>query len=592
MAQFYPEEVIQEVRAANDIVDIVSEYVKLKRVGNRFTGLCPFHKEKTPSFTVSPDKQLYYCFGCGAGGTVVQFIMAIERIDFIEAIKLLAERAKIRLPEGDYRGDEAKRFEKKQLILKINTEAARFFYRCLHSQEGENGRKYLRKRMINPKTATSFGLGYAPDSWDALIQYLKEKGYAIQDILDAGLIIENKNKNTYYDRFRNRIMFPIIDLRGNVIGFGGRVLDDSLPKYLNSPETVVFNKSRTLYGLNFAKNANKNELIIVEGYMDVISLHQNGIINTVASLGTAFTHEQAKLIKKFCQEAIIAYDSDAAGQAATLRGMDILTEEGCRVKILSLSEGKDPDEFIRTKGAEKFEKAIRESKSLIEYKINLLKAKYDINDIVQKVDFVTELANIFAKIDNAVERDAYIQKISEETKISSQAILAEIKKIISKNAGKGNKSLKNIREIVPEPVATVKNSSENNIVNTRLINAERMLINVLCYDKFVFNKVRELIRPDDFSDDLHVKIATIIYALREKDEAVDPAQIVSRFEGEEIKTATSIFQIEPNFEDNLKAAVELIETINKEKNMQKIKISLKEGNVEKLHTLLIEYKQK
>ncbi|NLY43909.1 MAG: DNA primase [Clostridiaceae bacterium] len=592
MALFYTEEVIQEVVAANDIVDIVSGYVKLKRVGRGFVGICPFHNEKTPSFSVSQDKQLYHCFGCGAGGTVIQFIMSIEGLDFIEAVKFLAERAGIHLPEGNSDGDEARRFEKKQLALNINKEAAHFFHKCLMSDEGRYAREYLENRGIKPKTIISFGLGFSPNSWDALFKHLINCGYTVQDILDVGLIVENKNKNTYYDRFRNRIMFPIIDVRGNVVGFGGRVMGDSKPKYLNSPETIVFNKSRNLYGLNFAKNSKKNQLIVVEGYMDVISLHQNGIINTVASLGTALTPEQAKMIARFCSEVVIAYDSDEAGQAATIKGIEVLSEAGCKVKVLVLDEGKDPDEFIRSRGVERFEKAVKNSKSHIEYKIDLLKTKYDINDIEQKIAFVNAIAKIFAAVDNAVERDAYVKRISEKTGISSQAIFTEIEKIASKNSYKNKKNLKlkpvRPAESIPQKEYLIKTQKPES--NVKLLNAEKMLLNLLCYDKSVFNAVKGMIGPKDFTYKVHAKMAEVIYDLREKGINFDAARLISMFEDEEVKQVTSILHMETFFDDNNDAAMELIDTIKKEKTMKGILSSLKEGNVEKLQALLIEYK--
>ncbi|MGE4283840.1 MAG: DNA primase [Clostridia bacterium] len=590
MAQFYPDEIIQEVRANNDIVDIISEYVQLKRMGNRLVGLCPFHKEKTPSFSVSADKQLYHCFGCGAGGTVINFIMNIENLDFVEGIKLLADRARINLPEGDSQGEEAKRIEQRQLVYKINKEAAVFFFKYLNSSNGQAAREYLHKRLINKNTVKLFGLGYAPDSWDAVMQHLTAKGYAIEDILAAGLIIENKDRNKHYDRFRNRIMFPIIDLRGNVIGFGGRVLDHSVPKYLNSPETIVFNKSKNLYGLYYAKNAAQKELVVVEGYMDVISLHQNGIINTVASLGTSLTHDQAKLMKKFSQEVVIAYDSDEAGQTATLRGLDVLNAAGCKIRVLTLKEGKDPDEYIKAKGVERFKKILQESKSVVEYKIELLKKRYDIDNIEQKIDFVNEMAKIFVNIDNAVERDAYVQRIAQETEISSGAIFSEVKKLAARKAYNYNKDLKKVNN---ETFNKIKaNNKYKDIINPRLFNAERMLLNVLCYDKNVFNKIKEQLDPTGFTNELHKELATMIYKVRESRDTIDPAQIVSEFEGEKMQLVASILHMETNFEDNYQTAIELIETISKEKNKQQIKSSLQEGNVEKLHTLLEEYKQK
>lgn len=605
MAQFYPEDVIQEVSNSNDIVDVISEYVELKRKGSSLMGLCPFHREKTPSFSVSPDKQLFHCFGCGAGGTVINFIMRIENLDFIEAVRLLAERARIDLPEGDYQGDEAQRYQQKQLIYAINVEAARFFHKNLSLPEGEVARKYLTSRRITPKTIVHFGLGFALNSWDSLKQYLISRGFQEKDILKAGLTVDN-NKRGSYDRFRNRIIFPIIDVRGNVIGFGGRVMDNSLPKYLNSPETSVFNKSRNLYGLNFAKNEKGNSLIIVEGYMDVISLHQNGILNTVASLGTSLTREQANIIKRYCKEVIIAYDADAAGQAATLRGMDILADSGCKVKILTLSKGKDPDEFIKTRGVERFRNALREAKSLIEYKLELLKQQYDINNIEEKIEFVNQMAQVFSKVDNSVERDVYINKISQETGIASEAIFSEIKKHTYRNRRNNNKT---IRMVKNEPVNVEKRlqnktGGTNPIVTNKhskiflgseqlLINSERMLLNLLCYDKSVFNKVKGIMKESDFTDTIHKKLAAMIYNLRNNEETVDPAKLVSRFNHDEIDTVTSILHMETNYDDNYKAAVELVNTINKQKKILKdIQECLKEGNVERLNTLLMEYSSK
>jgi len=586
MAQFYPEEVIQEVSNSNDIVEVVSEYVKLKKSGSSLMGLCPFHKEKTPSFSVSPDKQLFHCFGCGAGGTVINFIMRIENLDFIEAIKLLAERAGIDLPEGNYNSKDSKIFEKKERIIKLNLEAARYFFQKLNSPEGQRARDYLAKRQINHKTIVNFGLGYSPKSRDELMNFLLDKGYSMEELVDSGLVVKHETRG-YYDRFRDRLMFPIIDLRGRVIGFGGRVLDDSLPKYLNSPETLVFNKSRNLYGLNFAKNSKKNQLIVVEGYMDVISLHQNGIINTVASLGTALTEEQAKLIKRYCHEVVLSYDGDSAGQAATLRGIEVLSEVGCKVKVLTIKEAKDPDEFIRLKGVERFNKLVKDSINSVEYKIQLLRQHYDVNDIEQKIDFVNEMAKIFAGLENTVERDVYIQKISKETGISTEAILSEVKKILYRSRKKMNEPVKKLHTNIQENTVKPKQKSIS-----RLIKAEKMLLNLICYDKATYNKVSKLIAPEDFSEEVHRKLAKIIYETRENDDIIDVIKIVSMFPEEETGVVAGILNNDINFEDNLKAVDDLIRTIKEEKYMSNIKATLKEGNVEKLNTLLQAFKNK
>ena len=594
MAQFYSDDVIQEVGRSNDIVDVVSEYVKLKKSGNNLLGLCPFHREKTPSFTVSTDKQIFHCFGCGTGGNVFSFIMKIENLDFVETIKLLADRARIILPDGDFTGDEAKNHERKQKILKINVEAARFFYKSLMSPQGTAAQKYLQKRRITSETVKTFGLGFAQDSWNMLLEHLQSEGYTQDEILASGLVVKNE-KNTYYDRFRNRLMFPIIDIRGNVIGFGGRVLDNSLPKYLNSPETLVFNKSRNLYGLNFAKNSGTKDLVVVEGYMDVISLHQNGIINTIASLGTALTEEHAKIIKKYCNEVVLAYDTDDAGQKATIRAIDVMNETGCRVKILTLSEGKDPDEYIRVKGPERFKKELQDSKNLIEYKIDLLKKKYDLSDIEQKIEFVNEMAKIFSKVENSVERDAYIQKMAIETGIALHAISAEINKLMH-IAGKRKIDLLKMGK--NNPVSSKPKQQEKSFdvssdsYSKRLINAERMLINLLCFDKQVFMRMKTIIKPDDFSGDLHKKLAEIVFGLWENNETVEATKVLSKFDNDNLQAVTAILQLDMNYEDNIKAALELMQTIKKEKDIYNIKASLREGNVEKLNNLLIELKNK
>ena len=608
MAQLYPDEIIQEVSTSNDIVDIVSEYVSLKRRGNNLMGLCPFHSEKTPSFSVSPDKQLFHCFGCGAGGTIIQFVMRIDNLDFIETVKMLAERAGIKLPEDKAtQGDEAERHRQKQNIYAMNIEAARFFYQVLCSQEGEKAREYLKSRQINQDTIVHFGLGFAPDSWHRLKEHLILKGYNEQDIQKAGLI--SKSDKGYYDKFRNRIMFPIFDVRGNVIGFGGRVMGDMMPKYLNSPETLVFNKSNNLYGLNFAKNKKTETIIIVEGYMDVISLHQNGIINTVASLGTALTKKQAMLIKRYCKEVIIAYDMDVAGQAATLRGIEQLADLECKVKVLVLKEGKDPDEFIKNKGVERFNFLLEQALSLIEYKLMLLKQKYDIHDVDQKIAFVTEMANVFSKVDNAVERDVYIKKIADETDISVEAIVAEMRKKTYYNQKQAHKRMNkkvvknyHTQDVTKNIRQQTSTSQQNDIrqkysklfpVNDKqLQDAEKMLLNLLCANKSIYHKVKNSITIKDFSEGIHQKLAKIIYELRDTGQIIDPIKILSKFNGNEIEAVTAILQMETNIEDYDKAIKELIDIIYRTKNfMENVILSLQEGNVEKLNTLVMAYKR-
>jgi len=352
----YPEQIIEEVRLRNDIVEVVSGYVKLEKKGRSYWGLCPFHNEKTPSFSVEPNKQFFYCFGCNKGGSVIHFIMNIENLEFVEALKFLADRAGIALPETED-PQEREKAEQRKVILEINRQAARFYFRSLAGKDGLKAQNYLKKRGLLAKTIKQFGLGYAPAEWDGLTRELLKQHFPADLLIKSGLSIRAKS-GELVDRFRDRIMFPIFDIRGNIVGFGGRVLDGSMPKYMNSPDTPVYNKSRELYGLNYARMSPSKRLLIVEGYMDVISLHQAGIDFAVASLGTALTRMQAWILKKYSEEVIIAYDSDSAGQAATMRGLDILEETGCNVKVLILPEGKDPDEYIRIHGPDKFKNLI------------------------------------------------------------------------------------------------------------------------------------------------------------------------------------------------------------------------------------------
>jgi DNA primase len=371
----YSDEIIEEIRISNDIVDVVREYVQLKKTGKNYMGLCPFHKEKTPSFSVEPSKQLFYCFGCAKGGNVVNFIQLIENLSFRESIEFLANRAGIQLP-GDESEEEQKRRKIRDELININTEAARFFYSQIFIPENTIARLYLQKRGIGNKILNRFGIGYCPETDDSLFQYLKRKGFSEGSICLSGLVSHGKS-GVYYDRFKGRIMFPIFDIKGKVIAFGGRVINQEGPKYMNSPETPVYHKGNVLYAMNFARQSDKKRIFVVEGYMDVISLHQSGIINSVGTLGTALTEEQGRILKKYAEEVIISYDSDAAGQAAAMRSLDILNRLGCNVKVLEIPKGKDPDEYIRSKGKEEFEKIAENSVTLLEYKAKKLKMEID-----------------------------------------------------------------------------------------------------------------------------------------------------------------------------------------------------------------------
>jgi len=415
---FITEEVIEKIKESNDIVDIISEHVKLRKVGRNYQGLCPFHSEKTPSFSVSQDKQVFKCFGCGEGGNVITFVMKTKNLDFNETIKYLADRAHITLEES---AERAKSNERRDIFYKMHVEAARFFFKNL--AENKDMRDYLYKRGMTDYTIRTFGLGYAQNSWDSLLKYLKAMNYSEDQIVVSGLATKSE-KGKVYDRFRNRIIFPVFDLRGRVIGFGARVMDDSKPKYLNSPETPIFHKGTNLYGLNFAlKNSKEKDLIIVEGYMDCISLSQSGIKNVVASLGTALTKEQAKLLKRYSQEVFISYDADNAGQMATQRGLDILRSEGINVKVIIIPRGKDPDDFIRAEGKDKFLELKANALPLIDYKI--LKAKEGISFKSEegRIAYAKKVVVILNELD-PIEKDVYLQKVSEDAGISESALMS------------------------------------------------------------------------------------------------------------------------------------------------------------------------
>lgn len=549
----YPEELIEEIRLSNDILDVVSEYVKLERKGKNYFGLCPFHREKTPSFSVDNTKQMFYCFGCGKGGSVIQFIQNAENLEYIEAIKFLADRVRITLPEGESE-EEKKRAQKVQQIIKINTDAARFFYEQLNASENSEARQYLAKRKLSEGIAKKFGLGYSTNDWDSLYKYLKSKNYSDEDLAASGLVLERKGGNGYYDRFRGRLMFPIFDLRGNVIGFGGRVLDNSLPKYMNSPETLVYNKRRNLYALNFAKNSSEKRIIVVEGYMDVISLYQFGIINTVASLGTALTESQGRLLKKYAEEIIISYDADTAGQEATMRGLNLLNDIGCNVKVLVIPKGKDPDEFIKANGSEAFRKLVDNALTLVEYKIKVLKSQIDTTSIEGKISFLNRAADIIAKIDNSVEQEMYIKKISADYDISQESMFAEVIKRI-KPKGNFKPTAK------PEHPKVTKDEKGNRIVEDNLVHYERIILSLLCLDNTLYKKVEDTINPEFFTLEENRKAAEIIFSKINDKKGIVPAELLNLVSSESANIFARLIQGECNFEDNLRAILDIIKKI-------------------------------
>lgn len=564
MQRFYPDELIEEIRISNDIISVVGEYIQLKRKGKGFFGLCPFHSEKTPSFHVDPVKQLYYCFGCGNGGSVIQFVMGVENLDYIEAVKFLADKAGILLPEGeDEKYKEIAR--KKKQILKINVEAARFFYEQIEDEKNSFAREYLASRGIKRRTVRKFGIGYSLKDWDALYKHLKAKGYDDDILLESGLVLKNKSGG-YYDRFRGRIIFPIFDLRGNVLGFGGRVLDNSEPKYMNSPETMVYNKRKHLYGLNFAKNSSHKRIIVVEGYMDVISLFQFGIINTVASLGTALTESQGRLLKKYTEEIIISFDADTAGKAATIRGLDILDSIGCNVKVLEMPEGEDPDEFVKKYGADAFNSLINKSLSLVEYKIKALKSEIDTNNTEGKIIFLNKTADVLSKLDNDIEREMYIKKIAKEYEISQESIYAEVLKRI--------KPKKGFRAVVTN--INTKSRFEKDKGKDeyqRAIKNERILLSLISIDNSLFNLVKDKISPESFEDEDNRRIAKAVFERLNINKGLVPAELINLADNKNSNIFTRLLQEECNFEDNKKAILDII------KKMELFKLTKREREI-------------
>ena len=488
------EEILEKIKSQNDIVDVISERVRLKKAGRNFTGLCPFHNEKTPSFSVSQEKQIYKCFGCGEAGNVISFVMKDKNLPFIEAVKYLANRANIPLKLGN--GEQSQSNRKKELLYKVNVEAAKFFFSNL--MNNQNAKEYFLNRGIKEETIKKFGLGYANDSWNSLMFYLRKKGINDGLLEEAGLISVNKEKGRKYDRFRNRVMFPVFDYQGKVIGFGGRVLDDSKPKYLNSPETLVFQKGTNLYGLNFALKHNMSEryFVIVEGYMDLISLHQYGITNVVASLGTALTINQARLLKRYADKVVISYDADLAGQMATLRGLEILRTAGFDVRVLSIPQGKDPDEYVRSNGREAFLKLINNAEPLIDYRIKKAEEGIDFKNSQSVILYSKRIMDIISDLD-PIEKDVYIKKASENTGIKEQA-LYDILKI----------KMKDNRE------NDFRNNKEEDrsklYVEPGFLKAERTLLKMMLENEEYLQYIEERISENDFILLEHKEIFTVI----------------------------------------------------------------------------------
>ena len=547
----YSDEIIEEVRQNNDIVDIISQYVHLTRKGRNYFGLCPFHNEKSPSFSVSPDRQIFHCFGCGVGGNVYTFLMKIEGITFKEALEILAERANIQLPTLENSTNNSKE-ELKSKVYKVNEFTAEFYHQNLYKPTAKIAQEYVKKRKLNQETLQAYKIGFS-GKFDELYKALKQQGFGEKEILESGLV--NKNDNgTYIDRYRNRLMFPICDSRGKVIAFGGRVLDDSKPKYINSPENVVYSKGRHLFGLNVAKKDSAKKIIIVEGYMDVISLHQRGITNVVGALGTALTEQQGWLLRKSTEQVILGFDADGAGQTAVARSMEILQNMGCDMRVLQIEGSKDPDEYILKFGEGRFKLAVDNAISLVEFKVKKLKKEINLENTADKIKFLNEIAKILSKVENTMEREIYIEKISKGYNISKEAIYAEVNKLIYANT-KGDKTLQNknkeIRQIKREE------KLENNI-DEDLKNRENTIIALLLDANInIFQKIKEKVKPEDFKDETNQKIAKELYQELEKQD-ININKLIDTFDEQTQNHITMVMATDYEIENTEKAVEDIL----------------------------------
>ncbi|MCI8663487.1 MAG: DNA primase [Hungatella sp.] len=528
---FYPEEIVEEVRSKVDIVDIVSGYVKLQKKGSNYFGLCPFHNEKSPSFSVAPGKQIYYCFGCGAGGNAITFLMEYENYSFPEALQVLADRVGVTLPKEEMSKEARAQADLRASLLEINKLAANYFYYQLKHSQGRLGYDYLRNRQLSDDTIRRFGLGFASKRGDDLYRFLREKGYTDQLLKETGLVsIEERGT---HDKFWNRVMFPIMDVNNRVIGFGGRVMGDGAPKYLNSPETRLFDKSRNLYGLNYAKASREKFFLICEGYMDVIAMHQAGFTNAVASLGTAFTKQHASLIKRYTDQVILTYDSDDAGVKAALRAIPILKEAGVSARVLNMKPYKDPDEFIKNMGAHAFRERINEARNSFLFEIDVLKRNYNLEDPEQKTGFYNAAARKLLEFPEALERDNYIQAVSREYFINYQ----DLKQLVHNLGSRLGPVRTEERKQAASSYQERKREKEDGPKKS-----QRLLLTWLIENPRLFDKIDGIITADDFKEDLYHQVAKMVFDGHAKGE-VSPAGILNHFinDEEQYKTVASLF---------------------------------------------------
>ena len=536
-----PELFIQQLKQSCDMERIVSGYLPLKKKGRYLVGLCPFHSEKSPSFYVYPQNQSFYCFGCGAGGDVITFIRRIENLEYMEAVKLLADRCGLELPMDSDQSDARSMLKKR--VLEINRESARFFHSCLMSEQGRQAYEYLISRGRDRKTIRHFGLGYAPAGWDGLLNHLRAKGFSDNDMLEANVV--TKGKYGLHDRFSNRVIFPIIDLRGNVVAFGGRALDDKGAKYLNSSDTPVFKKSKTLFALNFAKTSKRPGLILAEGYMDVIAIHQAGFDNAVATLGTALTEEQARLISQYAERVVLAYDSDGPGQAATKRAMNIFDEVGVKVSVLSMTGAKDPDEFIKKYGAERFAMLLDNSRNPVEFELSKLRTTYDTAQADGKVGYLKEACKLFAGIRNPVEREVYIPQTANELAISTQAIKAQIENLDKRESYRQRKQQRADTNIYIGRMAAAKDDLQRR-TNLRYAMAEEGVLFCLMKNPDSYPQVSSRVSEQDFVTDINRQLYLALSQRLEQGQTVEMIDLSSQLSPELMGRISAIMATAPS----------------------------------------------
>lgn len=554
---FYPDELVEEVRSRNDIVDVIGRYVKLQKKGGNYFGLCPFHNEKSPSFSVSANKQIYKCFGCGAVGNVYTFLMKYENYTFPEAVKSLAEKAGVALPEMEYSQEAKAKESKRNKLLEVNKEAAKYFYYQLRAPQGKLGLDYFHERQLSDETMKKFGLGYANITSDDMVKYLKSKGYDDETIMESGLASFDERYG-FHDKFWNRVMFPIFDANNRVIGFGGRVMGDAKPKYLNSPETLIFDKSRNLFGLNFARSSRRPYVILCEGYMDVISMHQAGFDCAIASLGTAFTSGQASLLKRYQKDVILAYDSDGAGTKAALRAIEILKDVDLTGRVLNMEPYKDPDEFIKNMGQEAFEQRIKEAENSFFFTIRVLSQDYDLKDPESKTKFHKAIAEKLCEFEDAVARDNYVEAIAEKYGIDPKSLKEMVLKIAART---GN----------VEPAYRPKSGIQQKTAEDKTLRPQKMFLTWLVDYPNVYERVKKYISLEDFREGLYRQVAEMLFEDLESGK-VNPAAIISKFtEEEEQKEVATLFSTE----------VENLTTLDdKELAFHEILVALKESSYE------------